>query len=258
MVSADPESSRSDSASPAHAGNAPQAIPADPELALVGRGRLLAFAAFAGLIAGVASLLAGEVIMNHYQSDLLPTLKIVPSPEDMRRWNDARLYSAILTFTAMGGFLGLAMGLAGGLARRSAFAGARAAILGLLIGSATAASLAFILVPMFFKTYDPQSTSLLMPLLTHGAIWSSIGGASGLAFAAGLGGQERWKATLVGGLVGASAATMIYEIVGALAFASDKTDLPLSSSVPTRGMAQLLVAIFSAVGAALALRQSAK
>ena len=50
----------------------------------------------------------------------------------MRRLRDARLYSATLTFTTMGGFLGLAMGLAGGLARRSVFASARAAILGAL------------------------------------------------------------------------------------------------------------------------------
>jgi len=61
----------------------------------------------------------------------------------------------------------------------------------------------------------------------------------------------------LGGLVGAAAATVIYEIVGALAFASDKTDLPLSSSITARGMAQLLVAIVSAAGAVLALRQSA-
>ena len=71
-------------------------------------------------------------------------------------------------------------------------------------------------------------------------------------------GRGRWKATLVGGFVGAAAATVVYEIVGALAFASNKTDLPLSASVTTRGMAQLLVALLSAVGAALALRRFAK
>jgi hypothetical protein len=63
---------------------------------------------------------------------------------------------------------------------------------------------------------------------------------------------------LVGGLVGAAAATIVYEIVGAIAFASSKTDLPVSSSITTRAMAQLLVAIISALGAVVALRESAK
>ena len=62
----------------------------------------------------------------------------------------------------------------------------------------------------------------------------------------------------MGGLVGAAAATVVYEFVGALAFASDKTDMPLSASITTRGMAQLLVPLLSALGAVLALRLSAK
>ena len=255
MVLSDPESSPSD---PVASEITPHLAPAGEKPSLEQHGRLLAFALAAGLIAGVASLLAGEVILNRYQSDLTPPLKISPSPEDMRRWRDARLYSATLTFTTMGGFLGLAMGLAGGLARRSVFAGVRAAILGLLLGTAAAASMAFVLVSIFFKRHDPQSGDLVLPLLTHGAIWSAVGAIGGLAFGLGLGGQGRWKATLVGGLVGAAAATIVYEIVGALAFASSKTDLPVSSSITTRGMAQLLVAILSAVGAVLALRQSAK
>ena len=103
----------------------------------------------------------------------------------------------------------------------------------------------------FFARHDPQSVDLVLPLLTHGAIWSAVGAIGGLALGVGIGGQGRWKATLAGGLVGGGAATVIYEIVGALAFASSKTELPLSSSVTTRVMAQLLVAILSAMGAVL-------
>jgi hypothetical protein len=220
--------------------------------------RLLVIASIAGLVAGVGSWLAGEVILNSYQSDLVPALQIHPNPEDMRRWRDARLYSATLTFSTMGGFLGLAMGLAGGLGRRSAFASAWAAIVGLLLGTAAAASMALVLVSNFFKIYDPHSGDLVLPLLTHGAIWSAVGAIGGLALGLGLGGRGRWMATLVGGLVGAAAATVVYEIVGAMAFATSKTDLPLSSSITTRGMAQLLVAILSAIGAVLALRQPAR
>ena len=73
-----------------------------------------------------------------------------------------------------------------------------------------------VLVSVFFKRHDPQSVDLLLPLLTHGAIWSAVGAIGGLAFGLGLGGQGRWKATMMGGLLGAAAATVVYEMVGAL------------------------------------------
>jgi len=258
MVAHDPESSASSGSVAAPAGTTPYRAPTSEESFLDQHGRLMALALAAGLVAGVASLLAGEEILRGYQSDLFPKLKIRPSAEDMHRWSGARLYSATLTFTTMGGFLGLTMGLAGGLARRSVFAGVRAAILGLLLGAASAGFMALVLVSIFFQKHDPQSGDLVLPLLTHGAIWSAVGAIGGLAFGLGLGGRGRWKATLVGGLVGAAAATVVYEIVGALAFATSKTDLPVSASITTRAIAQLLVAILSAVGAVLALRQSAK
>ena len=258
MVPVDPESPALDGALPAPERNIPRLAQADPRALPCGMSRLLAFACGAAIIAGLASSLAGEVIMNVYKYDLIPKLTIHPLPEDLARWHNARLNSAAFTFATMGAILGLAMGLAGGLARRSVSAGATAAILGLVLGAAIAGCLALVLVPIFFKRYDPQANTLLMPLLTHGAIWSSIGAVSGLAFAVGLGARGRWIAALAGGMAGAAAATIVYEIVGAIAFAADHTDLPVSSSTTTRGMAQLLVAILAAVVAALALRQPAK
>jgi hypothetical protein len=258
MVQLDPEMSPADRGEPVHEGDVTHPNPTIADPPLLGFKRLLIYAIAAGLAAGAASWFAGETVLASYQRDLFPPLKISPTVEDMRRLREARLYSATLSFAAMGGLLGLAMGLAGGLARRSASASAQAAILGLLLGTATAAPIAFVLVTVFFKQHDPQSVDLVLPLLTHGAIWSGVGVIGGLAFGLGLGGRGRWKATLVGGFAGAAAATVVYEIVGALAFASNKTDLPLSASVTTRGMAQLLVALLSAVGAALALRRFAK
>jgi hypothetical protein len=256
MVQLDPGSSPTDRGEPMHEGDATHPSPCIAGPPLTTFRRLLICAVGAALAAGATSWLAGEYILAAYQSDLLPPLRISPTVDDIRRLSAARVASATLSFTAMGGFLGLAMGLAGGLARRSASASAQAAILGLLLGTATAASIAFVVVTLFFKHHDPQSVDLVLPLLTHGAIWSGVGVIGGLAFGLGLGSRGRWKATLVGGFVGAAAATVVYEIIGALAFASNKTDLPLSASVTTRGMAQLLVALLAAVGAALALRGS--
>ena len=213
----------------------------------------MVFCLVAGLLAGTASLLAGEAIMHRYGADLSPPVTRKLSPEEIQRWHDARLYCPAAIFATMGGMLGLAMGMAGGLARGSVFRGAWAAIVGLLLGTIIATSTSLIFVSLFYKKYNPETGDLVVPMLMHGAIWSAVGAIGGLVFGLALGGQGRWKATLLGGFVGAAAATVVYEIVGALAFATDNTDLPLAASITTRGMAHLLVAILSAVGAALSL-----
>ncbi len=255
MVPVDPEFPTSDGALPVPERNTPQSAQADPTPLPCGMSRLLAFALAAAVVAGVASSFAGERIMDVYKYDLTPKLAIHPLPEDVARWHHARVHSAALTFATMGAIFGLAMGVAGGLARRSLSSGATAAILGLVLGATVAGGLTLVLVSMFFKQYDPQSTSLVMPLLTHGAIWLTIGAIGGLGFAVGLGARGRWITALAGGIAGAAAATIVYEFVGAIAFPPDHTDLPVSSGTMTRGMAQLLVAIFSSVGVALAMRQ---
>jgi hypothetical protein len=256
MVPPDPESSYSHSESPNDEEIASPTARAESVLPTVRVGRFLVLAMAAGLAAGAASWLAGELILDAYKNELNPRVKATLDAGDIRKFKEAQIASASRTFVLMGGILGLAMGLAGGLARRSPSAGSRSAILGLLLGAAVAGSTAFVVLPIFFKKYDPQSNELMLPLLTQGAIWSAVGAIGGLAFGLGLGGQGRWKATLVGGLVGAAAATVVYEIVGALAFATSKTDLPLSASITTRGIAQLLVAILTAVGAVVAANQS--
>jgi hypothetical protein len=256
MAQIDPRSSASDAVP---AGITPQKMaPAGESPFAEKRGRLLALAITAGLIAGAASWFAGEVIFNRYESDLTPTLKLQPTPDDMRRWRHAQLYSATLTFAALGGLFGLAMGFSGGLGRRSVIASTTAAILGLVLGTVAAFSVAILLVSNFYKKHEPQSVDMVLPLLTHGGIWAAVGAIGGLAFGLGLGAHGRWKTSVLGGVLGAAAATVIYEIVGALAFASLKTDLPLSASITTRGMAQLLVATLPAVGIGVALGQSPK
>jgi hypothetical protein len=118
MSSSDLESFSSDRAFPASNENGPQSTPTDYKSS-EGTRRLMAFACLAALFAAAISSVAGEVIMNRYKSDLFPPSKpYFPALEDMVRSRRARLYTALLTFTTTGGLLGLALGLAGGLARR--------------------------------------------------------------------------------------------------------------------------------------------
>lgn len=219
--------------------------------------RRIGLAIAAAVVAGGASWIVGESILNAYRAELVPQLKIVVSAEDARRFTAARVASAAFTAAAMGSLLGLALGAISGLARR-ARTGAAAAFLGLVLGIAAPMGVAWVALPLFFKQYDPQSHDLVLPLVTHGVIWSTVGAVAGLSFGFGIGGRGRWIQTLVGGLAGAALATLIYEIVGAIAFPTGRTELPVSSSVATRLLSHLLVAVLAATGAVLAVQHSAK
>jgi hypothetical protein len=112
-------------------------------------------------------------------------------------------------------------------------------------------------LPHFFKTHDPQSQDLLLPLWTLGSISSAVGAAGGLAFGLGLGGRDRWRKTTAGGLIGAALATVVYEFAGAVAFPAARTELPISHESATRAMYHVLVAVLAAAGSTLALGLSA-
>ncbi len=240
---ADPTPEDATIGAPAAGAGAPAASP----------GRLVSMALAAGLLGGVAAWLAGEAILHSYRDVLNPQVKREVDAEAVHRFARAQLTSARDTYTALGAIVGFSLGLAGGLARRSASAGAKAALVGGLLGAIAAASISLLVVPHFFKTHDPQSQDLMLPMLTVGSICSVIGGAGGLAFGVGVGGRGRWMKSLLGGLVGAALATVAYELIGAVAFATDKADLPISEAVATRAMLCLLVALFAAAGSALGL-----
>jgi hypothetical protein len=212
----------------------------------------------AGLIAGVASWLTGEMILHGYRDVLSPQVKRDVDAEAVRRFARAQLTSPRDTFTALGAIVGSTMGLAGGLARRSARAGAKAALLGCVVGSIAAIVTSLVVLPIFFKTHDPQSQDLVLPILTLGSICSAVGAAGGLAFGIGLGARQDWLKPLAGGLVGAALATVVYEFVGAIAFSADRTELPISDAHATRAMFHVLVATLTAVGAALGLGLSSR
>ena len=253
MFTPDSDSTRSDSTSDDELRPPPKAL-----ASAGGKGRLLGMALVAGLLAGVAAWLVGETILEAYRTVLSPKVQRDADAGVALQVVRARLMSASGTFTALGAIVGLGLGLAGGLARRSASAGAKAALVGCVVGSIAGASVSLLVLPNFFKRYDPQSQDLVLPLLTLGAICSSVGAAGGLAFGIGLGGRDRWMKSLVGGLIGAALATVAYELVGAVAFPTSRTELPISLAYATRAMLHVLVAAFAGVGSALELDLSSR
>jgi hypothetical protein len=205
----------------------------------------------AGLLAGALAGGGGEASWREIRASQTPRIVGRPSPADRDRVLDAQVSSNAVSFIQQGAILGTVLGLAGGLARRSIGRGLGAALAGLVLGGAAAALTAHFVLPEYFHRVEPDENALTLPLLTHGAIWAAVGLAAGLALGLGLGGPSRWARGALGGLLGGVAATMVYDLVGALAFPLDKTSHPVSATVGTRLFAQLAVALFVAIGAAL-------
>jgi hypothetical protein len=166
----------------------------------------------------------------------------------------AETRNAVLALGLMGGTVGLAFGLAGGFARSSARAGLVAAFLGLVLGAAAAAGAALAAVPLAaqIRERDPGNMSVetASSLLFHGLTWAAVGAFGGLAFGIGLGGRARTGRGLLGGLVGAVAGALLYEIIGAIAFPGARTLDPIAATSGIRLLAQISGVLPIAAGVA--------
>jgi hypothetical protein len=248
-----PDENRLDTGSVPHT-RADQAI---PEAGVPDRGDLMTSRTWglvlaAGIAAGACSWLATEGVLKAYRPSLMPPMKPMPTMEDAREILVARIASGTAAFGAMGGLLGLAFGLAGGAARRSVRAAGEAGAVGLFAGSAVLAGVAWAALPVVYTRLDPQSHDLVIPLLYHEVLWSVAGALGGLVFGIGADGRGLWMKTAIGGWLGAALATVVYELVGALAFPTHQAQYPLPGSPATRALVHVLVALGAAIGMVLA------
>ena len=222
-------------------------------------GRLVAWALGAGLLAGVASWLIGELARDTfrpplYQQNVMGHVLMKATFADQ---SSADFRNATLAFAVLGGFMGGVLGIAGGLAaRRSTAAGTKAAAVGVVFGSLVGAICSLGLLPVYFRALDVAqeqlSRDLVLPLMIHSGIWAACGLAAGIVFGLGLGvGMAQVARSGIGGLIGAALGACIYELTGAMVFADHMTTNPLSLTWSTRLLARLLVATLSAVMAAV-------
>jgi len=218
------------------------------ERALPRAGRLVAMAMSAGLLAGAGAWLIGEAALNAFRPPM-QRVEMMGQVLFKARFEDqmsAEFKNAIVAFTALGGALGLALGVAGGLTRQSVLAGARSGFLGLVLGGLFGAGASLAFLPVYYRTLDKAqeqlSHDLNLPLMVHGGIWAACGLAGGLAFGIGLGGGAgRIRNAALGGLIGAAIGAAFYEIIGASIFPAAKTTNPISLTWETRLVARLLV-----------------
>jgi hypothetical protein len=217
--------------------------------------RILAFSVVAGLAAGLLAWAIGETrVVNpgpvENQANFMGTGFMIPQITHEARLEGVRV-NATRANAVVGGLTGLLLGLVGGAAigpgRRAALAGG----VGLVVGGLAGAVVTWTTMPLFEEWRAPDTAAVLPSLVMHGLFWLPAGVAGGLAL--GLGLRDRVGLAVAGGAMGALLATVLYEVVGALAFPLAGTGEPVSTTWLTRLLARLLVATFTAVAAALVL-----
>jgi hypothetical protein len=205
-----------------------------------------------GLLAGLAGFGAGEYALRLFAPSLiLPpgirgdrTLAPLEHARRVREWQDR---SATASYGALGALLGMALGAAGGMARRSPGAAITAAMVGFVLGAAAGAGATFLILPWYHAFYaipapENATQEMCLALATHGGVWVAVGAAAGLALGLGLGGGRVARA-IIGGILGAALATGIYEFGGAVGFPLDKTLHPMAMAPGPRLLAHLSVAL---------------
>jgi hypothetical protein len=216
--------------------------------------RVWALALTAGLIAGFASWLIGEAFHGRFAPPDARTGRRLTSDQLRSRGtarDAAQAVEATVAFGSLGAIFGFALGLAGGCAQGSVRAALIAAIAGSIFGGTAGAIMPQVLLPIYFRMHDPDRDDLILAILIHGGNWSVIGAAAGAAFGIGLGDWGRALRALLGGLLGAIAGVLVYEVVGGVAFPLDGTADPLSATRGTRLFARLALTIFASAGAAI-------
>jgi hypothetical protein len=212
----------------------------------------------AGVAAGLVGWLGGEAVLDHFAAEGKPmnVYGTIVSQASLASIHAAEVKNGMLAFAILGGAVGAGMGLAGGLARGRVRSALLAAAVGLGLGVAVALATTWACGLAYRRWFDEVAENLVASLLFHGAIWSSIGAAGGLAFGIGLGGRGHLARELLGGFLGGWLGTLLFEVIGTTAFPMDRTFQPVSLSWGSRLAGRLAVAVCVAIGTALTLQLS--
>jgi hypothetical protein len=210
------------------------------------RSWILALAA--AVIAGLLTWTVGEKTYRLYRPPKEAYANRFAFAELNRHQLAADQKNGAIAFGTFGAWLGLFCGLAGGLTRRSTRTLPVAAVAGLVAGALLSAVAGYALAPMLPRYYSDENPTILLPLLVRGAIVAAVGLAAGLAFGLGREGPRGILRPLIGGLIGSVLGIMTFEMIYALGFPMIRNDNVVPSSVVTRLLCYLCVAVGVAVG----------
>ena len=227
---------------------------------LVHRSRIWTAALVAGVMAGLLAWLLGEPIHSRFAPPRFVNTASSTggflAPAEVYKLDTAKqraqILDACLVFGAFGAVLGMALGLGGGWARRmDRVAAWKPALFGLILGGTAAAAVTALALPVYYRVHNPDTNDLVVGLLLQVVISAAIGVAGGAALGVGLGHRDVIARAAIGGLLGACAGGLAYEILGAIVFPLDETSSPISATWATRLLGRLAVTTLASAGAAL-------
>jgi hypothetical protein len=210
-----------------------------------GRARTWAIALFAGLAAGLIAWGIGEATLvpeAGYQ-DKKQHIDILPEV--------AGLQNCYYSFGALGAAMGLSLGMAGGLIRRSASRAVIAGLTGLVLGGAGGLAVTRLILPVYYE--HAKSGEIFYSLLVHAGIWTELAAVAGVAFAVGAAGWRGLPRAILGAAIAGLVAALIYEFGGGILVPSALTDRPISQTWSSRLLARLLVTVLVAAGVVLCM-----
>jgi hypothetical protein len=220
----------------------------------------------AGLVAGLLSWVGGE-----FTRDAFPvTIKEPPEVATMRSgmekaavlsplWAAAQRAAdrkkTAVAYGLLGALLGAGLCLVGRLSGGPAHRGWSGPVGCGLAAAVAGAALSWALVPVMHrlqlaaKASDPDFAMRFLQIhcLIHAGIAVGIGIAAGLALGWGLGDRASLGRVLLGGLFGAVAGVVLFEVINSLAFPMARAETPL----PEASLARLAMYLGVAGGAAL-------
>ncbi len=208
--------------------------------------RLWAYCGIAAVLAAVLSWLAGESRLAWVEAERVPGVFMgqpnnAATPTTLRA---ALLKTAVRQNLVFGGVMGSALGVAAGIAAASTRRAVVAGLLGLAVGSFTAAAVPLGVVPLHDLHRDDFSSDLIPSFLMHGAIWCVVGASAGLAVAVGAGARALGFAkSILGGILGAWIGAALFEVLGGVIFAGDETGEPIAATSNARLFARLVVGL---------------
>jgi hypothetical protein len=213
--------------------------------------------AAAGLLAGLIAFGLGELIYGRFAPELVGQSvggnQVMRPTMETKAASDAR--NSATAFGMLGGVIGLFLGLAGGLERRSIGSAAKAGCVGLVLGVTVGAVLPLVLVVPYLRMLNRRTADdLLLSLGLHAMLWGPLGAVGGLAFGIGRGRSGQTLRLIVGGMMGAIVGTIAYDAIGGAITPLAGTADAISTTWPTRLLARLLVAISAAVAIDLTIR----
>jgi hypothetical protein len=212
--------------------------------------RSWAFVLCLASIAGAAAWLGGERAHQLFK----PSEESSSQRFDFRALNRELSLSgtrnAAVAFGLLGACLGLALSLTPGSSRRSTVRRLGSSLLGLLAGGTAGVAGSYLVIPFHYEYKDPSGTEIGQSVLTHGMIWGLVGLGAGVAY--GISRSRPTRLTVFrsaqGGLIGALIGTVLYELIGGLAFPLARTTDAISASAWTRLLACMAIALGTAVG----------